>query len=105
MWCTDSKKKRHIIHTASTVNGQYTQNQTESSASENKTVKERGQTECWQCCTFNAGTAILSGSKSEFADSMNQEFVLLSVVVRNALTGIYRVLYGSWMLGLLWETS
>ena len=109
--CGAQIPKEETHHTYEYGNGQYTQNQTEQRNFREQTVKEEGTDRVLAVLAYLGllvFVPILSGSKSEFVRSMRtRDLCFLSVVYCGMhWTGFYRVLYGSWMLGLsLWEIS
>ena len=92
MWCTDSKKKRHIIH-MSTVMVNIRRIRQSSAISENKLLKEEGTDRVLAVLAYLGllvFVPILSGSKSEFVRfHANQGLVLfICSVLWNALNWI-----------------
>ena len=109
--CGAQIPKEETHHTYEYGNGQYTQNQTEQRNFREQTVKEEGTDRVLAVLAY-LGLLVLCRFCREvnqnLSDSMRtRDLCFLSVVYCGMhWTGFYRVLYGSWMLGLsLWEIS
>ena len=103
--CGAQIPKEETHHTYEYGNGQYTQNQTEQRNVREQTVKEEGTDRVLAVLAY-LGLLVFVPILS--SDSMRtRDLCFLSVVYCGMhWTGFYRVLYGSWMLGLsLWEIS
>lgn len=109
--CGAQIPKEETHHTYEYGNGQYTQNQTEQRDFREQTVKEEGTDRVLAVLAYLGllvFVPILSEVNQNLSDSMRtRDLCFLSVVYCGMhWTGFYRVLYGSWMLGLsLWEIS
>ena len=109
--CGAQIPKEETHHTYEYGNGQYTQNQTEQRNFREQTVKEEGTDRVLAVLAYLGllvFVPILSEVNQNLSDSMRtRDLCFLSVVYCGMhWTGFYRVLYGSWMLGLsLWEIS